>query len=81
MKPKVEYQFEVGASALVRRSGPIDVYQMGFYHSSWRVPRQRLQTDMSGFSGSGDKKEDKPYRPPPYERPHAPSDGSKERPR
>lgn len=33
------------------------------------------------MSGSGDKKEQKPYGPPPYERPYGPPDNPKDRPR
>ncbi|KAI8435579.1 hypothetical protein MSG28_003856 [Choristoneura fumiferana] len=38
-------KFEVGASARARRSGPIVVYLMGFYHSSWLMLRHRFQTE------------------------------------
>ncbi|KAI8433993.1 hypothetical protein MSG28_012144 [Choristoneura fumiferana] len=47
----IRYQFEVGASAsaLASRSGPIVVYLMGFYNSSWPVLRHRLQTGTHQF--------------------------------
>uniref|UniRef100_A0A2H1VPK4 SFRICE_014257 n=1 Tax=Spodoptera frugiperda TaxID=7108 RepID=A0A2H1VPK4_SPOFR len=47
-------------------------------------PNQRqkpAETPVSEMSGPGERKEQKPYRPPPYERPYGPPDNPKDRPR
>ncbi|KAI8432988.1 hypothetical protein MSG28_013870 [Choristoneura fumiferana] len=49
VKNELRYRFEVSTSALASRSGPIVVYHMGFYHSSWLLLRHQLQTVMKNF--------------------------------